>query len=256
MSIYYYFTVYPMEALIASGLGPKQFGSYMATGSKKGSAEKVVYIEVEQHSNSYFDWEYAQRRCKPRPDGRPKASVYLSVYRVLEHLRLEALKSCYLTTQDGRTLELPRADQTVEVDKTDYYIYKELCPLLPVVVSNLNPLDFPASLTSPETKTWVPRIVYADLKTVDLDDPENTGHTGGMFSRKLDHLKSCLEELSQKPGKSNKIFERSHVESFSYQIINRGIYLSDGTSVIHYPMISEKQLREQHRDWAKSAMII
>jgi hypothetical protein len=256
MSVYYYFTVYPMEALIASGLGPKRFGSYMATGSKKGSAEKLIYIEVEQHKNSHFDWEYAQRRCKPRPDGTPKASVYLSVYRVLEHLRLDALKSCYLTTQDGRTLGLRRSDQAPRVDEADYYMYKELCPLVPIVVSNLNPLYFPTSLTSPEAKTWVPRIVYTDLKPVDLDDPENTGHTGGLFSRKLDHLKECLKELSQKPEKNNKIFERSHVEPFSYQIINRGIYVSDGTSVIYYPMIPEKQLREQHRDWAKSAMII
>ena len=35
--MYYYVVFYPIEALIASQLEPKEFGMYMARGSKKGS---------------------------------------------------------------------------------------------------------------------------------------------------------------------------------------------------------------------------
>ena len=35
MSLHYYLSIFPTEALIASELEPDQFGAYMATGSKK-----------------------------------------------------------------------------------------------------------------------------------------------------------------------------------------------------------------------------
>ncbi len=38
--LYYYVVFSPIEALIASQPEPKMVGSYMARGSKKGSAER------------------------------------------------------------------------------------------------------------------------------------------------------------------------------------------------------------------------
>ena len=49
------------------------------------------------------------KRCVAKEDGSPKSSVYLSVYRVLETVPVDALKSLYLTTDHGIVLELKRA---------------------------------------------------------------------------------------------------------------------------------------------------
>ena len=92
MEVYYYLTVFPSEALIASQLNPEQFGAYMATGSKKGSAERLIFIEVEPGFGDYFDWKYAGERTVPHPNGDPKHSVYLSVYRALEHTPVDVMK--------------------------------------------------------------------------------------------------------------------------------------------------------------------
>jgi len=43
METFYYLTIYPTEALIASQLPPMDFGTYMATGIKTGSFEKLNY---------------------------------------------------------------------------------------------------------------------------------------------------------------------------------------------------------------------
>ena len=67
MAIHYYLSVFPMEALIASQLDPTQFGSYMATGSKKGSKEQIIFIEVEGGFGTDFDWKDAEARCVPHP---------------------------------------------------------------------------------------------------------------------------------------------------------------------------------------------
>jgi predicted HD phosphohydrolase len=86
MKIRYYFSIFPMEALIASQLEPVHFGSYMATGTKKGSAEKIIFCELLHDFGDYFDWNYAHERCVPHPTGEPKNSLYLAVYRVLENI--------------------------------------------------------------------------------------------------------------------------------------------------------------------------
>ena len=74
MTIHYYLTVFPTEGLIASQLGPEDFGSYMATGSKKGTAEHLIFIEVSGEFGSYFDWDYARQNCVQHSDERPKHS--------------------------------------------------------------------------------------------------------------------------------------------------------------------------------------
>ncbi len=110
MEIHYYLTVYPMEAMIASQLDPESFGAYMAVGNRKGSAESLLFLEVnEKEIVDNFDIEYARRRCKEHSDGHPKNSVYLSVYRALEDTPSEAFGSLWLVTRDGRGLEITRS---------------------------------------------------------------------------------------------------------------------------------------------------
>jgi hypothetical protein len=256
MEVHYYLTVFPMEALIASGLEPRQFGAYMAAGPKKGSCEQIIFTEIGPGFGDHFDWEYAQRRCKPRSDGTPKHSVYLSIYRVMEFVPLDKLHSLYLTTQDGRTLELQQEPYQPPSEGGDFYIYKELCPITPIVISTLEPASFAASMTNPASKTYIPTIVFADLKMIDLEDLENTGNIGGMFIEKIDHIRECMQDIMDKKEKTNKIIDRSHLESFTYQIIREGIYIGRGKNLSFYRMKSLEELKKYHRDWARSAMIL
>ncbi len=256
MACYYYLTVFPMEALIASELDPDRFGLYMATGPRKGTAEQIMFIEVEGGFGDFFDWDYAQTKCVPHPDGKPKHSVYLGVYRVLENTPLERMKSLYLTTRDGRTMELPRGEYQPRPAETNYSLYQELCPIQPLVVSSLAPREFGEFIISDRNKIVVPALVFTDLKVINFEDPQHTGNIGGIYSRNLIHLKACIDEIVDNPEKPTKTLDRSYTGSFSYQVINRGIYVAAGQDILMYPMADEKTLREQHYDWARSALIL
>lgn len=255
MQTYYYLSVFPTQALIASQLEPRHFGSYMATGKKNGSFERIIFIEVEGEFGDYFDWEYSKERCVLHDDGRPKNSVWISVYRALEHTPLSAMKSMYLVTTDGRALELEKSEYGAPKN-TQYYVYNELCPITPLVVSRLDPHDFAAYMTNPKVKVSVPKVIFADLKTIDLDNPVITGNIGATYDRNLDHFKDCVNAVLDDPNKMNKNVERSHSESFSYNIINRGIYVGEGDNLVFYPMPNIEELRQTHYDWARSAMIL
>jgi hypothetical protein len=255
MDIRYYLSVNPLEALIASHLTPQEFGRYMATGKKNGSYERIMFIEVEGGFGSYFDWDYAQKRCVPHEDGRPKNSVWMSVYRALEHVQLDKLQSLFLTTLDGRTLEIPRGEYTPPDESKGYFVYQELCPITPLVVSRLNPTEFCSYMTDPSNKVSVPKVVFADLKTIDFDNPEQTGNIGGAYDRNIEHLRDCVHDVQNQKDKPNKNVERS-VRAFSYQIINQGVYVGTGSDIVQYTMPSGAELRRTQYEWARSAMIV
>ncbi len=256
MACYYYLTVFPMEALIASQLDPVRFGLYMSTGPRKGTAEQIMFIQVEGEFGGFFDWDYARKQCVAHPDGSPKHSVYLGVYRVLENIPLDRLGSLYLTTRDGRTMELPRGEYRPDTGETQYALYQELCPIQPLVVSSLAPREFAEFIISDANKIVVPSLVFTDLKVINFNDPQHTGNIGGIYSRNLKHLKACIDEVVSRPNKPTKTLDRSYTGSFSYQVINRGIYAASGEGIVMYPMADERSLREEHYDWARSALIL
>jgi len=255
MDIRYYLSVNPLEALIASHLSPQEFGRYMATGKKNGSYERIMFIEVEGDFGSFFDWDYARTRCVAHEDGRPKNSVWMSVYRALEHIQLDKLRSLYLTTLDGRSLEIPRSEYEPPDESKGYFVYQELCPITPLVVSRLNPTEFCTYMTDSANKVSVPQVVFADLKTIDFDHPEETGNIGGAYDKNIEHLRDCISDVQTQKDKPNKNVERS-VTSFSYQIINNGVYIGHGSNIVQYRMPSVAELRQNHYEWARSAMIV
>ena len=93
MSKYIYLTCNP-EALVASMLPPEGFGLYLSTGTKKRNKGQAIFFEVDLGKiEKLIDVDSLNKRCVAKPDGAPKSSVYLSVYKVLEIIPLTALKS-------------------------------------------------------------------------------------------------------------------------------------------------------------------
>ncbi|MFW6368771.1 MAG: hypothetical protein ACOCZ9_03435, partial [Spirochaetota bacterium] len=166
MGTHFYVTIFPHEALIASQLDPSAFGRYMSIGSGNGgSYERIIFIEVDADCSPYFDWDYARTHCVPHANGEPKHSVWISTYRVLEHVPVSAMKSLSLVTADGRTLTIEQSQAVDAPADRDYYVYLELCPLHPLVTSRLAPARFAAYMTDESNKISVPTVAFADLKT-------------------------------------------------------------------------------------------
>jgi hypothetical protein len=147
MSIHLYFSLIP-EALIASMLTPEQFGQYYATGFKFKSKGQALFFEVDPaFRHPYFDIDGCYKRCKAKPDGSPKNSVYVSMYRVLEHLSVAAIGKLYLTTAMGATLGL-NAARRCRPTRRELHMYQTLAPKNSLVVSSLAPSVYYADITT------------------------------------------------------------------------------------------------------------
>jgi hypothetical protein len=254
MAVHLYLSMIP-EALIASMLPPLDFGVYYAVGTEKKSRGQAQFFAVDRNFPSdYFPMSEIDTRCVPRADGQPKHSVYLSVYRVLEHVPIKAIGSLYLATRDGRVLEIAPSRSLPSFPKQNR-MYQEICPIMPRVVSSLDPKEFAAFMTDPKRSIHVPIIFFAEMGLGELaTDPDN-GSTKNLPYSSIEHLRACVKELRNQPHKSTKTVDRIPPVDFPYRTVQNGFYLGNGKELVYYPMPSEQELQTTHYIWWRSASL-
>jgi hypothetical protein len=254
VTVHLYLSLVP-EALIASQLEPTEFGNYYAVGTKKKSSGQAIFFEVDpDFRNKYFRIEEGLSRCIPHEDGTPKASIYISVYRVLEHVPITALGKLYLVTQDGRSLGLDSSHQIPVLDD-GLHLYKEIAPVSPLVASRLNPLEFyDLIVKNPTSLITLPAIAYAELRLDELAKDPLRGQVGDLPYSNMDHLREVLRDLKTKPV-ATKMVDRSSPTIFAYRTIKDGLYVGNDSEIAFYPMPSSEWLRENNYRWWRSANI-
>jgi hypothetical protein len=236
MSKYIYLTCNP-EALVASMLPPDGFGYYLSTGTKKRNKGQAIFFEVDLDLISgKIDMDSLNKRCVAKPDGSPKSSVYLSVYKVLENTPLKALKNLYLTTDHGCVLELKRADYDRERDTVNaLHLYQELCPVNPMVASSLAPSVFLKRLTDGSIPIVLPKLFFVELKLGELATNPLYGSAEHLPYPNIGHLRDCLEIIKGEYEKQMKTVHRIFTGELLYRTIDTGFYIGSKDDLVFYP---------------------
>jgi hypothetical protein len=245
MDKYIYLTSAP-EALVASMLPPDGFGMYLSTGTKKRNKGQTIFFEVDLGKiEGLIDMESLNKRCVAKEDGSPKSSVYLSVYRVLETVPTSALKSLYLTTDHGCVLELQRAayDKSREA-LNNLHLYQELCPVTPMVASELAPSAFLKRLTDGSIPIVLPKLFFVELKLGELATNPLGGSAEHLPYSNIGHLRDCLEILRGEYDKHMKTVQRIFSGTLLYRTIATGFYVGAKDEIVYYPYPSMKELED------------
>ncbi len=255
METYLYFSLLP-ESLIASMLPPEEFGNYLAIGSKKRTRGQAVYFEVDKNFTSdYFALNDIPEKCKPHPNGEPKKSVYISIYRVLENLPLSKLKKLYLTTDDGRVLSIEQKKYEPEVE-TGLHLYQEISPVTPRIAGSLNPVEFSRFVTDRSQNVSVPKIIFTELILDELAENPETGKAENLPYSNLEHLRDCLIELKQNKNKFTKTVIRNFPGNILYRTCKNGFFVGNGNEFLFYPFPSKEELEEKYFAWWHSALTV
>jgi hypothetical protein len=252
MTVHLYFSLIP-EALIASMLAPEHFGQYYATGHKYKSKGQAIFFEVDPaFRHAFFNIDEGLERCTAHPDGTPKNSVYISIYRVLEHIPISALGKLYLSTAYGHTLSINRGPITPR-EKPTLHMYQDLAPINSLVVSTQDAVSYYQGVTSEPAKfIRFPGLCFVEMGLGALaDDPEN-GAIGDLPYSFMHHLREALLELDPN-GKQSKLVHRVHSLEFPYRMVKSGFYIGNGSDLALYPMPSHEVLRRDHNQWWRSA---
>jgi len=254
MANYLYLSMIP-ESLVVSMLPPREFGTYLAVGTEKRARGQAMFFDLTGDLlGEYFDLTTAARHCVPHTDGQPKHSVYVAVYRVLEHVPLQAVNSLWLTTKDGRSLELKQQELPHEFPGR-FHLYQEICPVHPLIASLLPPWEFCRFITGRGKPIFVPKICFVDLELSEwADDPRN-GRARDLPYPHLEHVRDCLLQLEGDVKKPTKTIDRVYPQQSHYRCIKNGFFLGDGTAVQYYPFPSREDLESKYHHWWRSANV-
>lgn len=240
------------QALVASMLGPEEFGAYYAVGRKLHIQGEAIFFEVDPaYRSGEFPFELVAKKCVPGPRGEPKKSVYLAIYRVLSRIPVAALGDLYLVTRDGLTLRLKR-DIYRPRKAQELHLYQEFCPITPTVASKLEPQQFCRFITDPTQPVHVPRIVFSELKLHELATDPVDGAGDDLPYRELDHLRDCLQELKSTHKQTKLVLKQVH-EGVLYRMVEGGFYVGDQEDFAFYAYPTPEQLEDEHRLWWRSA---
>ncbi len=251
MKQYIYLLATP-ESLVASHLSPFDFGNYLAVGTKKRTRGQAIFFEVDPDQLEHLPVKHIEKRLIPYEDGEPKRSLFLSIYRVLEHTPLEAMKSLYLVTDDGKVLELTTHSYKPE-KQVMIRLYQQLNPICTRVASKLTPPAFINFLTDTTKPVSAPRILFTELKLNRLAiHPDAPIHD--LPYPNPDHLRDCISRLMRSPERMTKTVIRQYKGELSYRTIRSGFFVGDQQSFIYYPFPKPEELEDQHYSWWRSAL--
>jgi hypothetical protein len=256
MSVHLYLSLIP-EALIASMLEPSDFGAYYAVGTHKKLHGQAIFIELDPHyRHEFFRIDEGISRCVPHAtDGTPKKSVYISTYRVLEHVPRDAMQQLFLVSAYGETLGLDLSEEYPD-DGEELHMYQELAPVQPLVVSAYGPRKFYEFITqNPESMIHLPAIAFVELRLGALAKEPEFGEIGELPYDFIPHLRECLLELHEKTIDS-KMVDRVHPVEFPFRMIKSGIFVGNREALCYYPLPTREELRGKYFRWWRSANLV
>ncbi len=252
MNHYVYLLVTP-ESLVASQLPPVEFGNYLAVGTRKRIRGQAIFFELEIDKMPDLPREYMNDRLVPYEDGEPKRSVFLSIYRVMEKIPLEAIKSLFLVTDDGRVLEL-QASKYKPQGEDIIHLYQQFNPITTRVASKLNPLEFIQFLTDQEKLVSAPKIFIAELKLGRLSK-DSYAPLHDLPYPNPDHLRDCLSRLKASKERQTKTVIRQFKGELSFRCVKDGFFFGEKDQCLFYPFPTIEELEDKYYYWWRSALV-
>ena len=248
-----YAILYPNTSLIASQLDPEHFAKHYISGSTRHYDGKMMFVEVDPgFRHPYFRIDEAVAEVVPHEDGRPKATKFISCYRVLEHLDLEAIQQLYLTTSEGHCLGLQAgAHESHGQDEATLRVFAEIAPLRMLALARHSFEEFGRYITDPANPKGAPTLFYTQLELevdeflADFDaNPMLLSPIPGLHPSKL---RDSILELRNKRSKPLKgISLHSTFEKIPYRIVQGGFMFASGTQNRFFPLPDLHEIENTH----------
>lgn len=252
MEKYFYLVATP-ESLLASHLSPFDFGNYLAVGTKKQTRGQVIFFEVNPDKIPGLPWGHVEKRLVPYDDGQPKRSVYLSIYRVLENVPLDALKNLYLVSDEGLVLEIAEGKYVAD-DLVDTHLYQQFIPGTTRVASKLTPPEYVQFLTDNTHPVSAPKVFFAELLLNELAGNPYAPLNNLPYANP-DHLRDCLIKLAESNVRTTKTVLRSMKRDLAYRTIKDGFFVGGKNEMKFYPFPAIDKLENEYFTWWRSALI-
>ena len=253
-----YLICHPNQALVASQYAPEDFARHYSAGSTRYYDGKVIFAEVDaDYRDPYFNIDRGMKDLVPHEDGRPKATKFISTYRVLEHVEFSAVKRLYLSNPDGSCYGLDSAPY----DKThmpDFLrIFAEITPLKMLVLSKYDFSQYGRWITEPGNPKGAPKVLYTqfDLTISDfLEDFEaNPLMPAPLPSIHPSKLRDAIFELRSVDDKQTKGLSLDiSLNKKSFRLIRHGFMFAAAGEELFFPLPDLRKIEKENYKFFRS----
>ncbi len=232
-----YLILHPNHALVGSQYEPEKFSLHYSSGSSRYYSGKVIFAEIHGgYRHPFFPIDEMMEELVPHEDGRPKATKFISSYRVLEHIDLDAIQTLHLVTPEGNLLSLePESCNLFDHENREVRIYAEIAPLRMLVLSDYTAEEYGQYITDPKNPKGAPKLFYTQID-LDIEDfleqlKENPFKESPVKSIHPTSLRDAYHELKKYPNKHTKgLCLDSSLDQISYKFIRGGFTFADQQS--------------------------
>ena len=211
---------------------------------------KLIFADLDiNFRNPYFDIDRGLAGLVPHADGCPKATKFISTYRVLEHIDFKAIGNLYLTTPDAVTLKLTEAKHEVLHSRGNLRIFAEIDPLKMLLLTDYDFMEFGKFITTPNNPKGAPKIFYTQID-IDIDEflkdikqhpfvgmPIETLHPS--------KLRDAVYEMKDNPEKRTKgLSLYSSLNSIPYRCLRYGFMFADQNDSKFFPLPKQEEIEK------------
>lgn len=253
-----YMVLHPNNILIGSQLSPEDLGRHYLTGSSQHYNSRLIFAEIDiNYRNDYFDIDWGLEELKPHENGAPKATKFISSYRVLEHIDFDAIKSLYIASSTGAIMELKPGDYNKMQSASDYKIYAGITPIKILAMSRKSFIDYGLEITHADTTKGAPKCFYTQIE-FDAEQFQNEFHKHPLLPSPIPGvhpalLDDAIDEIRDNPNKESKgIRLHSSFSDFPMRLIRHGFMFASRDSSKFFPMPSQKEIEEKFYQFHKS----
>lgn len=252
-----YMIVFPINALVASQLEADKFGEHYTTGSAKHFSGKVIFAEIDiNYRNDHFDLESYIELTVSHENGEPKKTKFISSYNVLEHIELDAIKTLFLCTSNGKVLSISPSEYGAVNKPGLLRIYQEITPLDTLVASTKDQREFGKFITTETKSKGAPKICFTQID-FNIQQFLDSNKNKEIFHIDLPSVNpyrfyDCINELKDNPDKLTKtIGLGSLLKEVSYKFLRHGFWFACGNQLKFFPMPSISDLEDKYFYWWK-----
>jgi hypothetical protein len=128
--------------------------------------------------------------------------------------------------------------------KNALHLYQELCPVTPLVASELPPSAFLKKLTDGSIPIVLPKLFFVELKLGELATNPLGGSAEHLPYMNIGHLRDCLEILRGEYDKHMKTVQRIYSGTLLYRTKETGFYVGEKDEIVFYRYPGMKELED------------
>ncbi len=254
--VHLYLILHPNVALVGSQYPPEKFSEHYTSGSSRYYSGKVIFAEIDPgFRHPYFPIGELLPEIRPHEDGRPKATKFISSYRVLEHIDLDFVQTLHLVNPEGDCLSLPPGAISRKEDEKSVRIYAEIAPLRMLVLSRYDCSSFGRYITDPDNPKGAPKLFYTqielDIEAFLEEFEQNPFKQTPIKSIHPSSLRDAFEEIRSTPEKHTKgLCLDSSIDYISYRYIRKGFIFAGGGRQLSFPLPEIGEIeKSNYRFW-------